>query len=252
MARPISIQLYTLRDQCEKDFRGVIERVADIGYAGVELAGLYGLPAADVRKLVEDNGMRVSSTHVQGRVDGDDIDRIADEAAATGAPYMVVPFLPPDRFKEEDSVRRLAERVGRAVDPAESRGMKLAYHNHNFEFVRVDGRTAYDVFVEALDPRVLLEVDIYWAQTGGADPAALVSGLGSRVPLLHVKDGPCTQEDPMLAVGDGKVDVPAVLAANDAVEWHIVELDSYDGDMWEAVERSYSYLVGNGLSEGTK
>jgi len=250
MPKPISIQLYTLRDQSEKDFRGVIEEVGRIGYAGVELAGLYGLSAADVRKLVEDNGMRVSSTHVQGRVDGDDIDRIADEAAATGAPFMVVPFLPPDRFTSADSVRKLAERISRAVEPTEARGMKLAYHNHNFEFVDVDGRTAYDVFVEALDPRVLLEVDIYWAQTGGADPAALVKELGPRVQLLHVKDGPCTTSDPMLAVGDGKVDVPGVLAANDSVEWHIVELDRYDGDMWDAVRRSYDYLVGNGLSVG--
>jgi len=252
VAKPISIQLYTLRDECAQDFPGVIKRVADIGYAGVELAGLYGLSAPDAKKLVEDNGMRVSSTHVQGRVDGDDVDRIADEAAATGAPFMVVPFLPPDRFTEADSVRRLAERISRAVAPTEARGMKLAYHNHNFEFVDVGGRTAYDLFVETLDPRIVLEVDVYWAQTGGADPAALVAGLGSRVPLLHVKDGPCTQNDPMVAVGDGKVDVPAVLAANPAVEWHIVELDRFDGDMWDAVERSYAYLVGNGLSSGTK
>jgi sugar phosphate isomerase/epimerase len=251
-AKPISIQLYTLRDQCEKDFRGVIERVADIGYAGVELAGLYGLSADEVRKLVEDNGMHVSSTHVQGRVDGDDVDKIADEAAATGAPYMVVPFLPPDRFTEAESVKKLAERISRAVDPASSRGMKLAYHNHNFEFVQVDGRTAYDVFVEALDPRIVLEVDIYWAQTGGADPVALVERLGPRAPLLHVKDGPCTPTDAMLAVGDGKVDVPAVLNANDAVEWHIVELDRFDGDMWDAVRRSYDYLTSTGLSTGTK
>jgi sugar phosphate isomerase/epimerase len=252
VARPISIQLYTLRDQCEKDFRAVIERVADIGYAGVEPAGLYGLRPEELRKLVEDNGMRVSSTHVQGRVDGDDIDRLADEAAATGAPYLVVPFLPPDRFTETDSVLRLAERIGRAVEPVTSRGMKLAYHNHNFEFVQIDGRTAYDVFVEALDPRIVLEVDIYWAQTGGRDPASLVAQLGPRVPLLHVKDGPCTPNDAMLAVGDGKVDVPAVLAANESVEWHIVELDRFDGAMWDAVQRSYDYLTTNGLSQGKK
>ena len=133
--------------------------------------------------------------------------------------------------------------------------MMLGYHNHDFEFVPVDGRTGYDFFVEALDPSVVLEIDIYWAQTGGADPAALIKSLGPRVRLLHVKDGPCapsSQPDPMVAVGDGKVDVPAALAANDAVEWHIVELDRFDGDMWDAVERSYSYLVGNGLSVGTK
>jgi sugar phosphate isomerase/epimerase len=165
---------------------------------------------------------------------------------------MVVPMLPPDRFNSADSVRKLAGRLAPAVGSAEARGMKLAYHNHNFEFVEVDGRPAYDLFVESLHPDIVLEVDIYWAQTGGADPAALVKRLGERVALLHVKDGPCTPSDDMVAVGDGKVDVPAALAANEAVQWHIVELDRFAGDMWDAVERSYDYLVGNGLSIGTK
>lgn len=250
MARPISIQLYTLREHTATDMRGVLERVAKIGYVGVEPAGLGGLPAADFASIVTDLGMRVSSTHTQGRVDGDDLERIADEAAAIGAPYMVVPFLPPEKFTEADAVRRLAARLGAAVEAAESRGMQLGYHNHWFEFVHLDGRTAFDVFVEALDPRVVLEVDVYWAQTGGVDPAALVRELGPRAPLLHVKDGPCTEGDAMVAVGDGEVDMPAVLGANDAVEWHIVELDRCDSDMWQAVERSYEYLTSNGLSEG--
>lgn len=252
MAVPIALQLYTLRDACAKDFAGVVERVGRIGFAGIELAGLHGLPPPDMRSIVEDNGIRVASTHVQERLDGGDADRIADEAAATGAEFMVVPYLPPDRFTSADSVRRLAERVSVGVEVAESRGMKLAYHNHNFEFVDVDGRPAYELFVETLDPRVVLEVDIYWAQTGGADPASLVRALGPRVRLLHVKDGPCTEADPMVAVGDGSVDVPAALIAAEATEWHIVELDRYAGDMWDAVERSYSYLTGNGLSAGRR
>jgi sugar phosphate isomerase/epimerase len=252
VAKPISIQLYTLREYTASDMRGVVERVAQIGYAGVEPAGLGDLSPSEFRTLVEGLGMRVSSTHVQGRVDGDDLDRIVDEGAELGSPYVVVPFLPPEKFTEADSVKRLAERISRAVPAVEARGMQLAYHNHWFEFVEVDGRSAFDVFVEALDPKVVLEVDIYWAQTGGADPAELVKRLGPRAPLLHVKDGPCTEDGDMLAVGDGKVDVPGVLAANDAVEWHIVELDRYDGDMWDAVERSYTYLTTNGLSSGTR
>jgi sugar phosphate isomerase/epimerase len=250
MARPISIQLYTLREHTAADMRGVLERVASIGYAGVEPAGYGDLSPGDFTMLVNDLGMRVSSTHVQGRVDGDDLDRLADEAASIGAPYMILPFLPPEKFTEAESVQRLAARLSAAVDAAESRGMKFGYHNHYWEFAEIDGRPAFDLFVEALDPRAVLEVDIYWAQTGGADPAALVKGLGPRVPLLHVKDGPCTREDAMVAVGDGKVDTPGVLGANDAVEWHVVELDKCDTDMWEAVEKSYGYLVGEGLSVG--
>ena len=252
MPTPISIQLYTLREHTATDMRGVLERVAKIGYAGVEPAGFGDLSAKDFASLVSDLGMRVSSSHVQGRIDGDDRDRIVDDAAALGAPYLVVPFLPPEKFTEAESVQRLAARLSGAVDAVEARGMKLGYHNHWFEFVQIDGRSAFDVFVDALDPRVVLEVDIYWAQTGGVEPAGLVKSLGPRVPLLHVKDGPCTEDGDMVAVGDGKVDTPAVLNANDSVEWHIVELDRCATDMWGAVERSYEYLTSNGLSTGTR
>lgn len=251
MATPISLQLYTLREQCQDDFRGVVERVAQIGYAGVEPAGLYGMDGGAFRAFVEGLGMRVSSTHIQGRVDGDDVERLADEAAASGAPYMVVPMGPADRFGDADAVTRFAERINRAVPVAQQRGLELAYHNHWFEFDDAGGRPGYDVLVDALDPAVVLEVDIYWTKTGGADPAEVIARLGSRAPLLHVKDGPCTTPDAnMVAVGDGTVDIRAALTANDAVRWHIVELDRYDGDMWDAVQRSYDYLVGNGLSEG--
>ena len=252
MAKPISLQLYTLREQSAQDFRGVIERVADIGYAGVEPAGLRGMAPDEFRSLVEDLGMRVSSTHIQGRVDGD-LERLADEAAAIGAPYLVVPMGPADRFGDADAVRRFAGRLNDAVPVARDRGMQLAYHNHWFEFDDAGGRPGYNVLLDALDPAVVLEVDIYWTKTGGADPAELIARLGPRAPLLHVKDGPCTTpEADMVAVGDGSVDVRGALTASDAVEWHIVELDRYDGDMWDAVQRSYIYLVDEGLSEGRR
>jgi sugar phosphate isomerase/epimerase len=98
---------------------------------------------------------------------------------------------------------------------------------------------------------VFAEVDIYWAQVGGSDPKDVVAALGSRVGLLHVKDGPADEPpSPMVAVGDGVVDIPGVLAASPTARWHIVELDRCDTDMFDAVERSYEYLVGNDLSRG--
>jgi sugar phosphate isomerase/epimerase len=94
-------------------------------------------------------------------------------------------------------------------------------------------------------------VDIYWAQVGGSDPVQIVAELGSRACLLHVKDGPAdVPKSPMVAVGDGVVDVPGVLAAAPGARWHIVELDRCATDIFEAVERSYDFLVGNGYSRG--
>ena len=181
MTKPISLQLYTLREQSEQDFRAVVDRVAEIGYAGVEPAGLYGLKPAEFRSIVEDNGMRVSSAHIRDRLDdADTVNRVADEMAEMGAPFMVLPFLPPDKFTSPEGIEKMAGVLNGAVEAAESRGMTLGYHNHYFEFVTVDGKSAFDLFLDALDPRVVLEIDIYWAQTGGSDPAELVGA--ARLP----------------------------------------------------------------------
>jgi sugar phosphate isomerase/epimerase len=129
--------------------------------------------------------------------------------------------------------------------------MAFGYHNHFWEMGEVDGRPALLHLFDALDPSVFAEVDIYWAQVGGVDPEQLVRELGDRVGLLHVKDGPADEPpSPMVAVGDGVVDIPRVLAAAPGARWHIVELDRCATDMFDAVERSYDYLVGNGLSRG--
>ena len=114
-----------------------------------------------------------------------------------------------------------------------------------------DGRPALLHLFELVAPGVIAEVDIYWAQVGGSDPKQLVAELGTRVGLLHVKDGPADEpKNPMVAVGDGVVDVPGVLAASPTARWHIVELDRCATDMFDAVERSFDYLVGGGYSRG--
>jgi len=122
---------------------------------------------------------------------------------------------------------------------------------HHAEFAnRFDGRSAYEILVEQLDERVMLELDIYWAAVGGADPATVLRGLGGRARFVHVKDGPLDPAEPMTAVGAGRVDVVDALTASDAVAWHIVEIDRVEGDMRAAVVDSYRYLVEAGLSRG--
>jgi sugar phosphate isomerase/epimerase len=110
-----------------------------------------------------------------------------------------------------------------------------------------------DMMLEDLDPDVFLEVDVYWVQTARQDPVQVIRRLGSRAPLLHIKDGPCQIEEPMTALGEGVVDIPGVVAAGAAsTEWLIVELDRCATDMLEAVRKSYQYLVGKGLARGNK
>ena len=151
------------------------------------------------------------------------------------------------------AAHRLAwPRPGQAAPVAAQHGLGLAYHNHWWEFQMVEGRLAFDVMLEHLDPAVGFEIDTYWVQTAGHDPAAVVQRLGDRAPLLHIKDGPATADAPMVAVGQGALDFPAIVAAASGARWLIVELDRCATDMTEAVRKSYAYLVKEGLARGNK
>jgi sugar phosphate isomerase/epimerase len=173
--------------------------------------------------------------------------------AALGCSTVVVPVLPPKSFAARDAIRKGADALNRANGQARDRGLTLAYHNHFWELPPVDDRPALLHRFDATDPSILAEVDVYWARVGGVDPAALLRELGARAAFLHVKDGPAEQpEQNMVAVGDGAIDVAGVIAAAPAAQWHIVELDRCDTDMFDAVERSYRYLVGSGLSRGRR
>jgi sugar phosphate isomerase/epimerase len=248
---PISVQLYTLREQTADDFPAVLTRLGAKGYVGVELAGFGSLTPAQLRTALDDSGLVVSSAHV-GFADADEFASALDAHQPLGCDTVVIPALSHKAFTDVDTVRTTAERVNALADVARARGMTLGYHNHFWEFAQMpDDRPALLHLFDHLAPNVFAEVDIYWAQVAGSDPKALVTELGSRVGLLHVKDGPADEPpSAMVAVGDGAVDVPGVLAASPSAQWHIVELDRCETDMFDAVERSYDYLVGRGLSRG--
>jgi sugar phosphate isomerase/epimerase len=250
-AAPISVQLYTLRKQTASDFPAVLTRLGEKGYVGVELAGFGDLTAEQLRGALDDAGLMVSSAHV-GFQGEPEFAAALDAHASLGCETVVIPMLGPDSFTDPDAVRAAADGVNALNAVARQRGMTLGYHNHFWELTKMpDGRTALLHLFDHLAPTVFAEVDIYWAQVGGSDPKELVAELGSRVGLLHVKDGPADEPpSPMVAVGDGVVDVRGVLEASPSAQWHIVELDRCATDMFEAVERSYDYLVGTGLSRG--
>jgi sugar phosphate isomerase/epimerase len=250
MPAPIAIQLHTLRDEAERDFASVIDRVARMGYVGVETAGLHGMPPAEFRRRVSDAGLVVCSAHGPLPL-GDDGRRVLDEHAAIGSPCLIVPYLPMERFRSASAVEAVASDMNRAWENVRAYDMGFGYHNHWWEFQsRVDARSAYDLLLDSLAPEICAELDVYWARVGGADPADLVRRVGVRGRLLHIKDGPADGSGaPMVAVGSGALDVDAIVRGAQA-EWHVVELDRYDGDMFEAVEQSLAYLVDHGLGIG--
>lgn len=250
MAPAIAAQLWTFHELAARDLEGVLTKISELGYVAVEPLGLHGRSPVAVRRLLDDLGLGVCSAHAPFPA-GPDAHRILDEQLELGVD-TVVWSLEKEEFDSVEAIRRGCERINEGAENAREYGITVGYHNHFAEFANsFDGRSAYDVLLENLHPDVVLELDMYWVLLGGGDPAAVVRGLGERVRYLHVKDGPAeTNDDFMVPVGQGRVDIPAVLTASPAVRWHIVELDRSRIDMFEALRQSYDYLVGEGFSRG--
>ncbi|MFP6806154.1 MAG: sugar phosphate isomerase/epimerase [Pseudomonadales bacterium] len=238
----ISIQLYSLRVEAAADLEHVIDRLAKAGYDAVEAAGFGRLNSTAFMQLVTDKGMSVSGSHIH-LPDPGETQKLLDSQAGLGNTDLIVAFLPPEQFASADAVAETAEQLNAFNLEVRERGCTLSYHNHWFEFTsKIDGEPAYISLFEQLEPTIYAELDTYWAQTGGSDPAKLVAEFSERARLLHIKDGPADDPDSsMVALGNGIMDIPAILAASQAI-WHIVELDRCDTDMFEAVEQSITYL----------
>jgi sugar phosphate isomerase/epimerase len=248
--KPISVQLYSLREASAEDFDSVLERLADIGYKGVEPFNLFGKPAQAFAAQVNDLGMTISSSHFPW-ANRADVSEVIDVIGALGLNRAAGGF-GPDDFADASALQRTAEITNGLVEALGSAGIDLFLHNHWWEFGLIDGAPAYHKF-QSLCPDVQFEIDTYWAANFGArDPAEEVARVRQRAPLLHIKDGPLERDHAHVAVGDGKMDVAGVIAAADpaVLEWLIVELDACDTDMFEAVERSYAYLTSNQLAQG--
>ncbi|MEO3808230.1 sugar phosphate isomerase/epimerase [Sphaerisporangium sp. B11E5] len=242
MAKPLGVQLYTVRDRMKSDRDEVLTRIADIGYGAVEAYDPLDDPQG-FRRVVDDLGLVVSGTHAIDLL-SKDTGAVLDAVAALGTDSVIVPAgIPAEDFTTRDGVRRAADLLNGLAEKAAPYGLRLGYHNHWWEIEpRLDGRHAIEVLAGDLSPGVFLEIDTYWAAVGGADVPELLGRLGDRVTALHVKDGPGVKGEPHTAVGAGTMPVPDILAAAGPEAWRIVELDDCATDMLEALAAGYAYL----------
>lgn len=242
MVKKISIQLYSIRD-VDLDYESKIRKIAEMGYPAVETAGFPGSSPEKASKLFKELGLVISGAHVSTPV-GEKKQEILETLEALGKPPMIDTQIGWDDVKTMDTIKALCERINAGYEVAKGNGLVYAIHNHWWEFATVDGRVVHDIMEDLLDPGVLFEIDTYWVKVGGSDPIKLLKKLGKRVPFLHIKDGPGTTEAAMTAVGEGVMDIPAILKAGLPDAWHVVELDRCDTDVMMAVKKSYDYLAG--------
>jgi sugar phosphate isomerase/epimerase len=244
-SNPLALQLYTVRDQLASGRTAVLDAIRGYGYAAVEPYDVLTDPEA-LRADLDEAGLAVCAVHAKAL--GENAGAFLDGARTVGAGTVIVPWAPPERFADADAIAELARELNEAAARAAGLGLRFGYHNHHFELAMVGGRTGLEALADALDPVVLLEVDTYWAAVGGQDVPKLLGRLGDRVRYLHVKDGPVTKDDPMTAVGGGRMPVAEILAACPSAEWHVVELDRCATDVLTAVSDSLGWLTEHGLA----
>jgi sugar phosphate isomerase/epimerase len=241
MTSPISVQLYSVRDALAADRPGTLARLRGIGLTAVEPYAFANDPAG-LRADLDAAGLTASSGH-NSLVGVDSAELVFEAAATVGIPVAIEPAVR-DVWDDADAVKRLAEELNGLVSVAAASGVKVGYHNHDWEFAALGDGTAYDLFVSELSPEVVLEVDTYWATVGGQDAAALLRRLGDRVGFLHVKDGSLAG-DPVatqLPAGAGKVPVADILAAApDAVR--VLEFDQYEGDLFQGLAEALRFVT---------
>jgi len=242
MKPKIALQLYSVRDLLPGNFEGVVRQVAKMGYQGVETVAIKDISTWRAGKLFKELALAVSSIHTFPPPIGKKFQEALDILKGYGCRHIVSGY-GPDRFSKLADIKEICEEVNACYELCRAYGVTLSIHNHSHEYIPVEGVYPYKLMLENMDPGVFFEVDTYWVKVAGVDPVSVVKEIGSRAHLLHLKDGPGIKGQPNVAVGQGVVDVPAILKASEgSADWVIVEFDRCATDIMKAVEESFQYI----------
>ena len=261
---PIALQVYSVRDAAAADFAGTMKELKAMGYDGVELAGTYGMALADCKKILDEVGLALVSAHIP--MDQLESDAVLDDYAAVGVKFVAIPWLEgPQNLEELEAALARIEKIGQR---AKARGMQLLYHNHEFEFEKLNDAYILDTYYARIAPEYLqTELDTCWVNVGGEEPAAFVRKYAGRAPIVHLKDFEGGKTANMYAligtdsakedsagkfefrpIGYGRQNIPAILEASEeaGAGWVVVEQDSpsMGKTPMECVKMSIEYLKG--------
>lgn len=247
-ANMIGIQMYTVRDQLTANFEGTVEKIAQIGYRNLEFAGYYNRTPEQVRALLDRVGAVSRSSHIGAPLMRTDAASQIKAAKTIGQEYITLPSF---NFGKEGLAgwRKAVAEFNQWGAMCRDAGLKLAYHNHNFEFASLEGTTGYDVLVKEVDPKLVdFELDLYWARFADQDPLALFAKYPGRFAMWHVKDMAITgTQKGMTPVGKGTIDFKSIFAhaRQSGMKYFFVEHDTaaqYPGGSLASAQASYEYL----------
>jgi len=258
----LAVQLYTIRDAMQTDVPGSLKQVSDIGFKYLELAGyadrkFYGMEPADFKKLVNDLGMEILSSHTNVEAEGITLDNatiMAEDHAKLGVKYCVQPWVVPEA-RTVDSYKKMVQDWNKVGKIMKDHGIQFGYHNHNFEFANLNGTVPFfDIIMADLDKDIIIELDLFWTNKAGHNPIDLFNRYPGRFELWHMKDM-YTNEAPKFTtdgetdfapVGEGVINFKEIIAAKEiaGMKYMIVEQDATkDGKPFDAIKTSITNLT---------
>ncbi|MEO8238669.1 MAG: sugar phosphate isomerase/epimerase [Flavobacterium sp.] len=258
--KEIGLQLYTLRDELPKNVKAVLEKVASAGFTIVETYGFsikdqfWGLSAAELKKILDINNLKAISGHYgigSFLADGNttELEAAINAAKILESEYLTIPWIDPPFRSNIDDYKKIASRLNEAGKMCQKAGLKLAYHNHDFEFENYNGITGYNILLKETDPDlVYFEMDLYWVVRSGKDPIELFKENPGRFKMWHVKDMDKLKPELNTEIGLGSIDFKTIFkeAKLAGMKYFFVEQENnFAVNSFESIKTSSDFILKN-------
>ncbi|NEW06259.1 sugar phosphate isomerase/epimerase [Paenibacillus sp. SYP-B3998] len=244
----IGLQLYTLRDDMALDMEGTLRHVAKLGYEGVEFAGYYGMPAEQLKQLLDEIGLKAIGSHVSLDNLRNNLQGEIEFLRTLGATYIICPYVADEQRQTVEQWQQIIADCETFAEATKKQGLQFLYHNHDFEFhLHVNGQFVFDaMYAQKGENAINVEMDVCWVQFAGQDPLAYIAKYAGRLPLVHFKDFSKDAEGKIvtLELGQGEVELEKVIKAAEqaGVEWLVVEQDHCQKPPLTSVANSLNWV----------
>lgn len=233
----ISLQLYSIHEETKKDFADSVKNVGQIGFQGVEFAGYGDLSPAEQKQLLAESGLYSVGTHCGLQVFTDSFEEELQYSKEIGSKYIICPYA---RLDSLDEIEYLAKVLNDAAEKAAKFGIKVGYHNHDHEFIQIDGEYALDILARMTNDNVVLELDVFWVAYAGVDPVEYIKKWGKRVELIHIKQ--IDDKKANVDIPDGIIDMKQIKDAAVYATHFVLEHEEYDKPVWDALVNDFTAL----------
>ncbi|AHI56677.1 sugar phosphate isomerase/epimerase family protein [Listeria ivanovii] len=240
MQAKIALQLWSVKEACELDFFGTLEKVAEMGYDGVEFAGYYGKSAHEIKAKLAELGLEVAGSHISKEQLEADLDNVILFEKELGNRHIVCPYAD---FETEEEWFEFSKQLQVITQTINEAGLALSYHNHAHELERLSNQTSLEMLLENV-PGMNVELDTYWLEYAGVGVIPFIEKYQQRLPLVHIKDRSAKQKESTI-IGEGVLDIQGYITAalNSGSEWLIIEQEAFEEDPLISVSRGRDYLA---------